>query len=526
MQNHDTRAADAFHRATKYLASRNAAGEEEFVMGEPPNSGPALGEQDPAIEPLPYKRYTTLAPIELPHEFPAHAMPALDALSATGNEPAGQRLPTLADLARLCLLSNGLLKRGSHGTERVIEYRAAGGTGARYHLELYLVTGELPDLAAGVYHYAANDHTLRQLRAGDYRATLAGATGAQPASASAPVVLACTSTFWRNAWRYQGRAYRHTYWDAGTTFANLLAVAASAELPTEVVLGFADAEVNALLAVDGEREATVALLTIGRAGTRAAPTAPEVASVRHPFQPYSAREIDFPDIPAMHQASSLASGADAAAWRGALQPQHAAPTGELISLTPLAELPTDPIDAVIARRRSVRHYDVDAPLPFDAFSTIVERAWHGFAADCLDPVAGALHAQYLIVNNVQGLQPGVYVTHPHQHAIELLRAGELRAEAARLAVEQQYAADGQVNSYYLTDLTPVLERFGNRGYRVAQFEAALYAGKLHLAAHALGYGAVGSTSFDDEVIDFFSPHAAGKSYMFVLVFGKRRRRQA
>ena len=71
----------------------------------------------------------------------------------------------------------------------------------------------------------------------------------------------------------------------------------------------------------------------------------------------------------------------------------------------------------------------------------------------------------------------------------------------------------------------MLERYGNRGYRLAQLECSLYAGKLHLGTHALGLGAVGSTSFDDEVIDFFSPHAAGKSYMFILVFGKRRRRK-
>ena len=55
-------------------------------------------------------------------------------------------------------------------------------------------------------------------------------------------------------------------------------------------------------------------------------------------------------------------------------------------------------------------------------------------------------------------------------------------------------------------------------------EAALFAGKLHLGAHALGLGAVGSTSVDDEVIRFFSPHAAGKSYMFIVVFGRRRKR--
>jgi hypothetical protein len=36
-------------------------------------------------------------------------------------------------------------------------------------------------------------------------------------------------------------------------------------------------------------------------------------------------------------------------------------------------------------------------------------------------------------------------------------------------------------------------------------------------------GAAGSTSFDDEVAEFFSPRAVGTHYMFVTVFGRRRR---
>ena len=43
-----------------------------------------------------------------------------------------------------------------------------------------------------------------------------------------------------------------------------------------------------------------------------------------------------------------------------------------------------------------------------------------------------------------------------------------------------------------------------------------------MSTHAVGLGAVGSTAFDDEVVEFFYPHAAGKDYMFVTVFGKRR----
>ena len=81
-------------------------------------------------------------------------LPALEALARNGNEPGAGTLP-LAALAHLGRLSNGLLDRRivtSNG-RRVVEFRTAGGTGARYHLELYFVCADLPDLPAGVYRY-------------------------------------------------------------------------------------------------------------------------------------------------------------------------------------------------------------------------------------------------------------------------------------------------------------------------------------------------------------------------------------
>lgn len=185
-----------------------------------------------------------------------------------------------------------------------------------------------------------------------------------------------------------------------------------------------------------------------------------------------------------------------------------------------------PVDEAIRRRRSTRHYDVDTPISFEAFSTMLERAYQPLAFDCLDPDSRAFVDPYLIVNNVDNLQQGSYAYHPERGALELLAAGDFRQDAARLAAGQQYAADAHVNVYSLVDLGPVLDAYGNRGYRLAQLEGALRAQKLHLAAHALGLGAVGSTSIDDDVVDFFSPHAAGKDYMFVVVFGKRRRRSS
>src|SRR5215207_7652881 len=525
--NQDTTAAWRFHNTTKYVgpAGLRDYADPEILMGEPPHRVQAMGEQDPAIEPLPYKIYTTLAPIPLPRDFPTSDLPALDAIAATGEIQISSAVPDVNSIARLCLRSNGLLKRWRSPSGREIEFRAAGCTGARYHLELYLVCGELLGLEPGVYQYAAHDHSLRQLRAGDYRAAVVAATGQEPAIAAAPLIAVWTSTFWRNAWRYQARAYRHVYWDTATALANLLAVAADARLPARVVLGFADEEINALLDVDGEREAAISLVALGRS-EHPAPASPDVRPLALTTLPLSEREIEFPEIGAMHAASSLASGAEASAWRAGAFVPSLPPSGEApIPLQPLDTVatPADPIDAVIERRRSNRHYAAETPISFAALSTMLIASLQGTAMDCLVPGAPPLFTPYLIVNNVAGLQPGAYAVHPEQQVLEPLETGEMSEVARRLACDQDYAAAAHVNAYALTDLEPVLEHFGNRGYRLAQLEAALFGAKLQLAAHALGLGAVGSTSFDDEVTAHFSPHAAGKSFMFIAVFGARRR---
>jgi nitroreductase len=48
---------------------------------------------------------------------------------------------------------------------------------------------------------------------------------------------------------------------------------------------------------------------------------------------------------------------------------------------------------------------------------------------------------------------------------------------------------------------------------------------MYLAAYAQRLGATGLTFFDDDVIDFFSPHAKGKSAIFLLAIGKPLKRK-
>ncbi len=152
---------------------------------------------------------------------------------------------------------------------------------------------------------------------------------------------------------------------------------------------------------------------------------------------------------------------------------------------------------------------------------------HSIPSDCFDPIGTPMSDLYFIVNAIDGLTPGTYVLHQEKQALELLRAGNFRYEAGHLALDQELGIDAAANIYFMADLEPVLVRFGNRGYRVAQLEAAIIAGKLYLTAYAFRLGATGLTFFDDEVTAFFSPHAAGKSVMFLIALGypyKRVRR--
>ena len=202
------------------------------------------------------------------------------------------------------------------------------------------------------------------------------------------------------------------------------------------------------------------------------------------------------------------------------QQQHgASPTaGEIVPLAPDI-CHDETIESVILRRGSTRQFTHE-PIGFDVLSTILRYVSRDLSADVLARDASATDL-YLIVNAVDTLAPGAYLFDRARDALALLRGGEFRREAGHLDLGQDLAADAAVNLYWLVDLHPPLERFGNRGYRAAQLEAAIRGGKTYLAAFALGIGATGLTFFDDEVTEFFSPHAAGKSVMFLVALGHR-----
>jgi SagB-type dehydrogenase family enzyme len=478
-------------------------------------------------KPDPFKRFPGLPEIRLERPAVTSGRAALDAIAGvTVGSPPGAGID-VRTLAHLLTWGAGLHHAVRYPDGETFFFRTYASAGALYPVEIYVACGDIDGLDAGVYHYLPHGDTLVRIREDDRRSNLARAAAEEPAVVSAPAVLALTGIPWRTAWKYSERGYRHLFWDAGMILANLLALAASLEVPARIALGFADREVELLLGVDGRREFPLCLLALGASegDVNPAPGPREEIELRTP--PLSQTEYAFDAIIAANDAGRLESPDEVRQWRErtvtrgrAEEPRGAAAVAERSEPAPV----DDPIEEVIRRRGSARRFG-PAPMPREVLIDVLRRATGGISTDYA-PEGSRLIEPYLMVNRVEGIERGAYVWRDGEP--RPLREGDFRREAALLCLDQPLAGESSATVFLMADLAGTLQRLGPRGYRAAQLEAGIVGGLIYLGAYAHRFGATGLTFFDDEVERFFSPDAAGKSCMLVVAGGDspRLRRSA
>jgi SagB-type dehydrogenase family enzyme len=525
------------------------------------------------IKPFPFKVYSDLSAIPLPREIDPLATDALAALAAPA--PVAPKVG-LAQLTAVLYYAAGVTKKKTYPGGGEVLFRAAASTGALFQTEVYVAAGDVAGLEPGLYHFCPGDFALRRLRAGDVRAALAASAADDSLARRAATVL-LTGIYWRNAWKYQARAYRHLFWDSGTMLANLVTVAGVLGLAPRVLAGFVDHEVNRLLGVDPAREAALELVALGPETTSATAGAP-LDPVNHATLPLSSSEVDYPLIREIHSASSLATPDAVRTWRlgwagvrgaaaatalaatrgasveragvgsdpentghGSRSPHPGPPQSprvvdpggagvregmgladelgpRVVALPPLRGRAGRGLGETIQRRGSTRRFG-HAALTAEELGTALWAATRDFEADA----PAGLVDLYLIVNAVDDVPAGAYVYRPATHALELLAAGDFRNRSAYLCLEQPLGGDAAAVIYFLARLDELTDAAGDRGYRLANLEAGLAGGRAYLAAYAQGFGASGLTFYDADVVRFFSPHAAGKDAIFVTALGRSAR---
>lgn len=172
-------------------------------------------------------------------------------------------------------------------------------------------------------------------------------------------------------------------------------------------------------------------------------------------------------------------------------------------------LPSQDLLALIDKRRSLRQYN-EEPLTLEELSFLlwasqgVERVSRRPVTMRTVPSAGARHAfeTYLLVNRVEGLQPGYYRFAAIDHAlVELSLDPEWNPTLTHACLDQNQVATSAVSFFWVAVLERMYWRYSERSYRYLHLDAGHVCQNLYLAAEAVNCGVCAIAAFDDELLN-------------------------
>lgn len=201
-----------------------------------------------------------------------------------------------------------------------------------------------------------------------------------------------------------------------------------------------------------------------------------------------------------------------------------------VALPPLPPPGGPALEAVIARRRSVREY-ANRPVELDELSRLLH--YSTGVTDRRDPTwlfrsipsSGALFPieVYPVIFNVAGVAPGVYHYDIQRHRLELVRAGDFRQKLFTAALSQEMVLHTAMVLVLTGIFARVQWKYVDRSYRYLLLEAGHLGQNIYLAATALGLGPCGIGAFFDEEIDqLLGVDGRDEATVYLLAVGPAR----
>jgi SagB-type dehydrogenase family enzyme len=171
------------------------------------------------------------------------------------------------------------------------------------------------------------------------------------------------------------------------------------------------------------------------------------------------------------------------------------------------EFPPSPdLWQTLRTRRSKRNF-TPAPITINQLNLLLWSA-QGITADMGDyqlrtaPSSGALYPieTYLVVNQVEGLAPGLYHLDVREWTLEGLKLGDYRAAGHRALRGQEMTKHAAVNIVWTAVMERCRAKYYERAYRYVWWDSAVVAENFLLAASALGLGACTMGSWYDDLV--------------------------
>ncbi len=486
----------------------------------------SLGYLDWAQQPTPFRLYEGAPLIPLMHP-PVSNRPYYDELFEAGAIPAAPL--DLENLSRLFYDSLAISAwKQTQGTPPW-SLRVNPSSGDLHPTEAYLVCGSVAGLfrEPGVFHYGVFNHALER------RYVLTEPEWRRVAAQLPPgaILIALSSIYWREAWKYGERAFRYCHHDVGHAIAAIIFGAAALGWKGRIIQNVSDEELECLLGLRSQKgpeaehaDCLLAILPGGALGdsdtavfglpgellVRLRETAPmgrpnTLSPAHHPW-PIIDEVAALTCHPRMENPKMQAPCEVPEAQASIL-------TKRLISAR-----------RIIRTRRSAIRMDGHTRMAQEVFYHIMARTLPAARPFRVLPWPPRVSLA-LFVHRVSGLASGIYVLARAPEHVALLRAalgedfswqrpercpswlnlfrllaGDARQAAEIISCHQSIAGDGAFSLGMLADFDAMVQTQSPWMYPRLFWEAGLIGQVLYLEAEAAGLRATGIGCFFDDAM--------------------------
>jgi len=204
-------------------------------------------------------------------------------------------------------------------------------------------------------------------------------------------------------------------------------------------------------------------------------------------------------------------------WRGVIgdlfrskpkmPPQYKNYTDTKTIKLPKPEYQGIPLEEAIEERRSVRNYSKNSITMFQLSQLLFSA--QGKTGKIYGkplrtaPSAGALYPFeiYVIANNMESLDQGIYHYGILNHTLELVQYGDFRKEITSAGLKQEMLGDSDVVFVLSAIFDRTRHKYGERGFRYVYIEAGHISQNIYLQAVSLGLGSVSVGAFLDDKVN-------------------------
>jgi SagB-type dehydrogenase family enzyme len=511
-----------YHSLTKHTAEKLFA------------SGRSL---DWANQPNPFRHYEGAELLELPVEFEENGPEFFDL-------PAPNAVPFNIRFLSSLLYHSFAISAWKQvvGTNHKWALRVNPSSGNLHPTEVHLFFED------GAFHYRVDEHKLEKRSTLDLRKLLWSQLGLKEEFLP-PLLICLSSIFWREAWKYESRAFRYCQHDLGHALASL-EVAAAEHGWTAVNYGlFDDNKMTELLGLLDNQEHPLAFIALYPESQKSFKSELIGTLLLSPnldidtktefccqVNQLSTEQITYPLIEKVFESTCY----DEKNW---IVARKEFTTYDIKSKKSLIDIMfgedqskidqesiscTFPIiknrqiaKRVIRTRRSAVDMDGETAISKEVLDAILLKSTKGFNADfqTLKEDQFNLVHLFLYLHRVEGVTPGLYYFDRQKERLIALRKSDQRHFARSASCFQDIASDGVFAVSMVADFNTGMEVFGERCYRLLHHEAGHIGQHFYLTSHALGLDATGIGCFIDDAINSHIALPSGFEVIYNFTFG-------